>query len=127
MATDLKDKKILIVEDDPPLQTILRETFESEGFTVFVAEDGEQGFNITKKENPDLVLIDILLPKVDGITMAGEIKDLGLGTKMIFLTNLSDVGNITKATAIALTDYLVKSDWNIEDVVGRVKSKLGIK
>lgn len=127
MAIELKEKKILIVEDDPPLLSILKETFTAEGFTVFVAQDGEEGLAVAKKIQPDLVLIDILLPKLDGITMASEIKEAGIDTKMIFLTNLSDVGNITKASAVAFTDYLVKSDWKIDDVVDRVKSKLGVK
>ena len=82
---------------------------------------------MVKKEKPNLVLVDILLPKLDGISMAKEINKLGFGTLMIFLTNLSDAEHISEAMAANLTDYLIKSDWNINDLVVRVKQKLSIK
>ena len=120
-------KKILIVEDDLSILSSLVDKFEDEGFNVFKAQDGEHGLEAVKKEKPDLVLIDIMLPKMDGIAMAKEIKKLGFGTLMMFLTNLSDSEHISKAMEINITDYLVKTDWNINDVVGRVKQKLGLK
>jgi len=125
--TNILDKKILIVEDDPPLLSALKDKFINEGFTVLTAADGEKGLEIVKEKKPDLVLIDILLPKLDGISMAKEIHKLDLGTLMMFLTNLSDTDHISEAIAVDLTDYLVKSDWNINDVVTKVEQKLGIK
>ena len=118
--------KILIVEDDLPLQSALQEAFTNEGFLVLAAGDGQEGLEITKREKPDLVLVDILLPKMDGITMAREIKKLGLGTLMIFLTNVSDVEHIADASEAAYADYLVKSNWSIKDIIGKVKGKLGL-
>jgi DNA-binding response OmpR family regulator len=126
MTKDLPDKKILIVEDDPVLSASLREEFESEGFNVLIASDGAEGLEIVKKEKPDLVLIDILLPKLDGISMAKEINKLRLGTSMIFLSNLSDAEHVSEAIAVGMADYLVKSDWKIADIVSRVKQKLGL-
>jgi len=120
-------KKILIVEDELPLLSSLKDKFRSEGFIVFGAKDGQEGLELAKKEKPDLVLIDILLPKLDGISMAKEINRLKLGTLMIFLTNLSDLEHISEAIAIDTTDYFIKSDWNIDDIVERVKLKLGLK
>ena len=120
------NKKILIVEDDLPLQSALQEAFTNEGFLVLAAGDGQEGLEITKREKPDLVLVDILLPKMDGITMAREIKKLGLGTLMIFLTNVSDVEHIADASEAAYADYLVKSNWSIKDIIGKVKGKLGL-
>jgi two-component system alkaline phosphatase synthesis response regulator PhoP len=127
MAESFIDKKILIVEDDVPLLMSLKDQFTGEGFTVLTATDGQQGLDVVQKENPDLVLIDILLPKMDGIEMAKEIHKLGLGTLMMFLTNLNDPEHISEAIAIDITDYLVKSDWHINDVVARVKQKLSTK
>ena len=124
---DTINRKILIVEDDPPLLESLKDEFQSEGFNVLTASDGEKGLEVVKNEKPDLVLIDILLPKSDGITMAREINKLGLGISMMFLTNLSDQEHISEAMAINITDYLIKSEWNIHDVVGRAKQKLGLK
>ncbi|MBI3337183.1 MAG: response regulator [Candidatus Staskawiczbacteria bacterium] len=125
----MNSKKILIVEDDQQLQSALKDKFDNEGFDVFVASDGEEGLAITGKEKPDLILIDILLPKVDGIVMAKEIKKLNLGTMMIFLTNLSDMQHIADALEASYgdVDYLVKSDWDIDDIVKKVKERLNIK
>jgi len=120
-------KKILIVEDDAPLLDSLRDKFESEGFIIVTATDGQAGIEAVKKERPDLVLIDILLPKLDGISMAKEISKLDLGTAMIFLTNLSDAEHISEAVAVGTVDYLVKSDWSINDVVDKVRKKLNLK
>jgi len=120
-------KKILIVEDDVTLSDSLKDKFESEKFDVLVAQNGEEGLEIVKKEKPDLVLIDILLPKMDGISMAKEIHELNIGTLMMFLTNLNDANHISEAVSVDVTDYLVKSDWNINDIVTRVKQKLGVK
>lgn len=126
MMKNHSKKKILIVEDEVPLLSSLREKLSGEGFNVFTAKDGEEGLEIAKKEKPDLILIDILLPKKDGITMAKEINRLRLGTLMIFLTNLSDSKHISEAIEVETetVDYLVKSDWNINDVVLRVKQRL---
>ena len=123
----ISEIKILIVEDDQPLLSSLKDKFESEGFNVFIAKDGQEGLAATKKEKPDLVLINILLPKLDGISMAKEIKKLELDTQMLFLTNLNDTEHISQAEEIDVTDYLIKADWNINDVVVRVKQKLGLE
>lgn len=122
----MNSKKILIVEDDKQLQMALKEKFETEHFNVIIASDGQEGLELTKKESPDLVLIDILLPKINGIAMAREIKKLGLDTVMIFLTNLSDMEHVAEASDAAFSDYLVKSDWDIDDIVKKVKERLNI-
>ncbi|OGZ62320.1 MAG: hypothetical protein A2639_00735 [Candidatus Staskawiczbacteria bacterium RIFCSPHIGHO2_01_FULL_34_27] len=121
-------KKILIVEDSKDFLWFLRQSFDNQGFDVFYAEDGEKGLEEAKKENPDLVLIDIQLPKINGIEMAKKIKEEGLNPKMIFLTNLNDPIHISEALeAAGESDYIVKIDVNIDSVVQRVKDKLEIK
>ncbi len=121
-------KKILIVEDDKDFLWFLRQTFESQGLSLVYAEDGENGLEMAQKENPDLILIDILLPKMDGIEMAKKIKEKGLSPKMIFLTNMKDPEHISRALeAAGESDYIVKVDVHIDSVVQRVKDKLGIK
>jgi len=123
----MNSKKILIVEDDRQLQTALKDKLESENFNVSTASDGQEGLEAAKKENPDLILIDILLPKINGISMAKEIKKLNLDIKMIFLTNLSDMQHVADASDVAFSDYLVKSDWDIDDITKKIKEKLDIK
>jgi len=115
-------KKILIVEDETSLRNALRDKFTWEGFAVIEAKNGEEGLEIALREHPDLILFDIVMPVMDGMTMISKIRidAWGKDAKVIVLTNLSDV-----AIAHGSYDYLVKSDWKIEDVVARVRERLG--
>jgi len=120
------DKKILIVEDDKSFLWILRQSFEAEGFPVFFAQDGEEGLKMAEEEKPDLILLDILMPKMDGITMAKKLKEKGIKSQIIFLTNLKDVDHISRAVEVSKeTDYIIKSDLHVNQIVARVKEKLG--
>src|SRR5437762_3244592 len=96
------NKKVLIVEDDKDFLWLLRQSFPTKEFSVFYAEDGEQGLETAQKEKPDVILIDILLPKMDGIAMAKKIKEAGLDPQMIFLTNLKDPQHISEVMTISL-------------------------
>ncbi|MCX6764488.1 MAG: response regulator [Candidatus Nealsonbacteria bacterium] len=119
------NKKILIVEDEEALLSALREKFTSEGFSVVTALDGEDGLTAAEKEKPDLILLDIVMPKVDGIAMAQKLKEAGSNVPIIFLTNLDDIKHISDALEISKSDYLVKSNWNLNDIVEKVKKRLG--
>ena len=122
------NKKLLIVEDDKDFLWLLRQSFDSQDFSVTYAQDGQEGFEMAKKEKPDLILIDILMPKMNGIEMAKKIKDAGVDCKMIFLTQLSDPQHISEVMSVAVgADYIVKADVHIDAIVERVKSKLGVK
>ena len=120
------NKKILIVDDTKSYLWILSQTFREAGFEVNTAGNGEEGLAAVNEEKPDLILLDITMPKMDGITMSKKLKELNIQVPIIFLTNMSDVKNISEAAETA-TDYIVKSDVSVEDVVARVKEKLGIK
>ena len=121
-------KKVLIVEDDKDFLLILKQSFNNQGLSMLYALDGEEGLAMAEKEQPDLMIIDILLPKIDGITMAQKIKEKGVSSQMIFLTNLKDQDHIIKVLeAVGEVDYIVKADTRIDTIVSRVKSKLGIK
>lgn len=121
METQAKKQSILIVEDEVSLRNALRDKFLREDFHIFEARDGEEGLAVALREHPDLILLDIVMPKMDGMTMLGKIRaDVwGKNAKVIVLTNLSDVG-ITYDSY----DYLVKSDWKIDDVVAKVRERL---
>lgn len=120
-------KKVLIVEDDKDFLWLLRQSFNIKDIEVFYAIDGEEGLETAKKEKPDLMLIDILLPKMNGIDMAKKIKEVGMVTQMIFLTNLRDPQHISEVMSVAVgADYIVKSDMHIDAIIERVKDKLGI-
>lgn len=120
------NKKILIVEDSKSYLLVLSQSLEKEGFNVITAEDGEEGLSAAKKDNPDLILLDITMPKMDGITMSKKLKEAGIQAPIIFLTNMSDLKYISDATETA-TDYIIKADINTEGIVARVKERLHVK
>lgn len=120
-------KKILIVEDNKDFLWILRQSFDNQNVAVVYAMDGDEGLAMAEKEKPDLIIMDILLPKMDGISLARKIKEKGMNAKMIFLTNFKDSEHISDAIdAFSDADYIVKTDLRIDDIVARVKDKLGI-
>ncbi len=120
--------KILIVEDEIFLLKSLADEFTAAGFEVFQAKNGEEGLRLATNNFPDLIMIDILMPKMDGITMLKKIREQEKNKKtpVIVLTNLSDTETITKALENGAYDYLVKSDWEPKTLVKRVKEKLNI-
>lgn len=117
----------MIIEDEPMLLTALSDKFTREGFKVLIAPNGLEGLKIALKNRPDLILLDIIMPVMDGITMLYKLRqdDWGKTVKIILLTNLSDPGKITETVTKKVNGYLVKSDWKIADVVKQVKKKLG--
>lgn len=124
----MEKKKILIIEDEPTLQKALTEFLTEEDFSVFSALDGETGIALAKKEKPDLVLLDIILPKKDGYEVLGELKG-NEETKRIpvmLLTNLESPEDIDRAFEKGASTYLVKSNYKLEEVVGKIKETLGM-
>lgn len=119
-------QKILIVEDEQDIREALRDKLEREGFSVVMAEDGLQGLDVAERESPDLILLDIVLPKLDGLTMTERMRktEWGKDIKIILLTNLSDVNTVAAAQSRNVFDYLVKADWEINDVIAKVKAQL---
>jgi len=120
------NKKILIAEDERAMLRALTDTFENEGFNVFGAEDGEEGLKIAFKEHPDVILIDLLMPKMDGISMLKKIREdeWGKDVPVIILTNLSDVDKIAETVENGISHYLVKTEWSLEEIVKKVKKLL---
>lgn len=128
MDTHVKNYKILIVEDELPLLKVLTDKFTAEGFTVIQAKDGSEGLAVALKEHPDLILLDIIMPVMDGMTMLKKLREdnWGQNAPVVMLTNLSDSKNVSDAIASGIGDFLVKSDWTLEDLLTKVKSRLGL-
>lgn len=124
---DQVNKKILIIEDDEDFLSILKIKFAGEGFSVFTASDGEEGVSMARKEKPDLILADILMPKMDGLEMAKKIKEFDKDALIIFLTNITGVDYINNIKKLGNSDYLIKAELRINDIVDKIKTKLGIK
>ena len=123
-----QNKKILIVEDEAPLRQAIFDKFEREGFQTFQEENGEGGLESAFKEHPDIILLDIVMPKVDGLSMLRTLRrdEWGKNVQIILLTNLNDAEYVATAMENGVFDFLVKSDWKLDDLVIRVKEKLGI-
>lgn len=125
------DKKItiLIVEDDKTISKVYADELIDSGFDVLVAFDGLSGLNIATEKKPDLILLDILMPEMDGLVMMDKIRNVGLYGKkvpIILLTNLS-AGEEKIMQAIIKNEpayYIVKSDWNLVDVVEKINERL---
>lgn len=123
-------KKILIVEDERALRKALSSKFTHEGFSMLEATNGEEGLAVALQEHPDLILLDVIMPVMDGMTMLKKLRGdnaWGKDAVVIMLTNLSESGMVADALAEGMHDYLVKSNWKLEDVVKKVKEKLKLK
>lgn len=118
--------KILLVEDDKSLQEIYGVRLTSEGYRVLIAGDGEEALNVALKEKPDLILSDVMMPKISGFDMLDilrttpEIKDI----KVIIMTALSSDDQRERGEKLGANLYLVKSQVGIEDVIQAVKNLL---
>jgi len=124
-----ESKKILVVEDEAPLRTLLITELKREGINAIGAKDGEEGLELALKEHPDLLLVDILMPKKDGLEMIKELRNdaWGAGAVVVLLTNLNDSEKIVEALQYGTREYLVKADWRIEDVIKMAKEKIGTR
>ena len=122
----MENKKILIVEDDANLRNVLEEFFETEKMLVKTASDGESGLKSLRDFLPDVVLLDIILPKKDGYEIIKEIKsdEKIKDIPVILLTNLGGLNDIEKALALGATTYLVKGDYQVKEIVEKVKEVL---
>jgi DNA-binding response OmpR family regulator len=116
-------KKILVVEDDKKYREILSETLTQEGFLVLTAENGEEGIIIAEKQEIDLILLDLLMPKVDGVTFYYRLKNiLKKHVPVIVLTNLAE----TAAYDADIKDVMIKANVSLEDVIKKVKENLKV-
>jgi len=125
---ETKKKKVLVVEDEKSLREALVIEFTKTGFIVFEAKDGEEGLEVAFKEHPDIILLDVLMPKMDGIEMFNRLckDEWGIGVPVIMLTNISDSKTIVSNVRDGISDYLVKSEYKLEDIVKKVKERLNM-
>jgi DNA-binding response OmpR family regulator len=124
-----KKIKVLIVEDEKSLTKALSAKLGREGFEVMVAHDGQEGLALASEERPDVILLDIIMPKMDGLSMIKELRKMdsyGKRVKVIFLTNLTDDEKIFEATESGVYDYLIKSDWKLADLVEKINEKVNM-
>lgn len=122
----MSQKKILLVDDDNDLRTVLSDALETVHFTVLQAKDGEVGLALALAEKPDLILLDIMMPKLNGHqTLKALRKDTwGKTAKVILLTSLDDAANVSEAVELKSNDYIMKSNTSLEDIIKKIKQHL---
>lgn len=116
-------KKILIIEDEQAYLNLLYSTLSRKGYTIFSAVDGEQGLEKAKTHKPDLILLDIRLPGMDGIQMLEELRKIKniKDTKVVMLTNLEpDATIVDKVVDNLPVHYFVKSDIGLNELIGKI-------
>lgn len=124
-----KKIKVMVVEDEEILLTALSEELKQEGFEVVGAKDGVEGVEKSVSEKPDMILLDLVMPRLDGIGALTQIKE-NPETKdipVVILTNLSDYDKISDALSLGAMDYLVKANYRLEELVNKIKVVLDRK
>ena len=117
---------MLVVEDEHTMAQALFEKFISVGYNVLKAADGEEGLHIALERHPDIIILDLLMPKMDGILMLQKLRDdtWGSTAKVIVLTNLDDEKKIAQAFDLGVHDYYAKADSTLASIVERVQELL---
>ncbi|SHM99158.1 response regulator transcription factor [Polaribacter sp. KT 15] len=115
--------KVLLAEDEASLGMIVKESLESRNFTVFHAENGEEALKIYKTEKPDILVLDVMMPKKDGFTLAKEIRQENKHIPIIFLTAKSQTSDVLEGFNNGGNDYL-KKPFSMEELIVRIKALL---
>lgn len=118
--------KILIIEDDPLMSRLYQKAFTFEGYQVVTAFDGEEGWEKMKQENPNLILLDIMMPKMNGLQFLEKMKKDPDYKKIpvVCLTNLADQHDAEKALLLGAVKYIVKSEYEPKQTVNMIKEIL---
>lgn len=118
--------KVLIIEDDSYISDMYRLKLESEGFDVKVAPDGQKGLEQLMREKPDLVLLDVVMPKMDGFSVLQNIKEDPevQDVPVVLLTNLGQKDSVEKGIKLGALDYIIKAHFTPFEVVEKVKEIL---
>jgi len=119
-------KTILFIEDESALQKTFGEILKQEGYEMISALDGETGLRLAKSEKPDLILLDLILPKMHGFDVLKKIKEDKeiKNIPVIVLTNLEDIKDVDRAIGLGATTYLVKAQYSLEEIVEKIKNAL---
>src|SRR5438034_1805584 len=115
--------RLLIIEDELPMRTALKDCLESEGYRVLTAADGEGGLKRALEEKPDLILLDIMMPKLDGFAVCAELRRLGNPVPILMLTAKGQVEDRVHGLDVGADDYLVKP-FSTEELLARVRALL---
>ena len=122
----MRSGNIVIIEDENDLASALKDALEGRGYVVRVALRGEEGLELVKKERPDLILLDLVLPDMTGIDILRELQPMRAEKHIpvIILSNLDNPDDLKEAREYNIEEYLIKTDWKLEDVIARIKEAI---
>ena len=120
------EKKILIIEDDKFLRELVSQKLIKEGYKIVEASDGEEGLKKIKEERPDLILLDLILPGIDGFEVLSRAKEDSFLAKIpvIILSNLGQVDDIERGLKLGAVDYLIKAHFTPDEIIEKIKNVL---
>lgn len=119
-------KTVLFIEDESALQKALGDALENDGFMILQSLNGEDGLRMAKSEHPDIILLDLILPKKDGFEVLKELKadEKTKDIPVIILTNLEGSHDIDRALELGATTYLIKASYELDDVLKKIRETL---
>lgn len=122
----MKKPLVLLVEDDLPIINVLKERLEQEDIELLIAKDGEEGLKMALKTHPDLILLDIIIPKMGGLLMLEKLREDSWGkkVKVIVLTNLSNLQSEKMAIKYKVVDYITKTNCSLTALIKKIKNIL---
>jgi len=122
----MPDKKILLIEDEPLLANLLKQRLEKDGLEVIAGHDGEEALKLLETVQPDLILLDIILPKMSGFEVMEEIQKNANYKKapIIVISNLGQDTDMAKGQSLGAVGYFIKAQVSIEELVGKIKDFL---
>ncbi|AWO01498.1 DNA-binding response regulator [Chitinophaga alhagiae] len=115
---------VLLVEDETQLAQIVKDSLEMRGFRMFCAYNGQEGLRLYRQHKPDILVLDIMMPDMDGFTMATEVRKTDKSIPIIFLTAKSQTADVVKGFELGGNDYL-KKPFSMDELIVRIKSLLG--
>lgn len=120
-------KKILLIEDDQQISKVYEIQLKREGFITITSRDGDDAVEIFSKENPDLVVLDLMLPKRDGFGVLEYIRKTAKNkdVPILVISNLGQKGDRLRAMDLGATSYMIKVDHPIKDIISKIKESLG--
>jgi DNA-binding response OmpR family regulator len=117
-------KKILIIEDDKFLRELISQKLIKEGYDIIEAADGEKGIKSASEDKPDLVLLDLILPGIDGFEVLARLKQSSSGLPVVILSNLGAKDDIDRGLKMGAEDYLIKAHFTPTEIIDKVKNNL---
>lgn len=123
-----KKDKVLLVEDNILLRNVLKDKLTIEGFSVLIAKNGKEGLQIGLKQKPDIIILDVIMPKTDGIKMLRKLRENSWGktVPVLLLSNDDNPVHIKRTLKDNAANYLIKLDWELKDIIKRIKEILNL-